>query len=149
MRPVLLSDAREEIQRCVAYAEAKPMTHEEMLGRPDVRYCPAGAPLPEDDPERLHIPFDKGYECYIPVGIQCVFTIEEQPAPLNWCRHLSIRLTDGKSGARIHPVIANLIMQEFGFRNQVYPLPPEPKLIVYMDGEAVNIIEPKEDIVLP
>jgi hypothetical protein len=53
------------------------------------------------------------YAVNIPDGFRVVFTIEEQPPPMGWSRHISISIPRNTHGP--NPFIVNELLTEFGF----------------------------------
>lgn len=124
MRVLVLDDeAKTEIARVLEYAEAHRMTIQEMHARIAVPDVSVG-----DDPNHV---------CYIKDGFKCVLSIEQQPAPLNWCKHLSVSVANIDRVPNIPAV--ELLMKEFGMNR------PLKDCHVYMEEsvpKSVNVICP-------
>lgn len=143
-RPLIITDAeRAEIARVIAYAERKRFSTADMLARADCKQVRwpehVAEDLRETDPNRSSMGDDPGFVCKIPVGFRVCFTIEEQPAPLDWCRHISISVDE--AGMMPHPAAVEMILQAFGYRDGI-----EANIFYIEQGRAVNVIEP---LVLP
>jgi hypothetical protein len=91
------------------------------------------------DPSILPIGDLPGYSCAIPLGFMVAFSIEEQPPPLGWCRHISISVSeDGHTFPNL--MAMDEICRLFGFTRTI------GKNIVYQEGHnAVSILEPLDD----
>lgn len=128
MRPLILSDeAREQILKVIEHAEANRMGIDHVTYMAELyRELGSDARGLDDDPR---------FRVIIPVDYRCGFTIEEQPDPLGWCRHLSILVPDKRRVA--HPLAVAEISKLFGFRD---PLGKAQ----FIAGHAVNLLEPLE-----
>jgi hypothetical protein len=127
MRPLLIDEvAKTEVARVCEYAEENRISNREMKARitlPSHEYC-----APGDEP---------GHVCYFQMGFKCVLTIEEQNAPLGWCKHLSVSVADMERMPHIEAV--KLLMKEFGMNK------PLEECCVYIEDsspKSVNVICP-------
>lgn len=59
-----------------------------------------------EDPQR---------RCIVPVGFRCVFSIEQQPDPVGWCRHLSVSVPEAGRAPNFEAIYL-LATGLFGFR---------------------------------
>lgn len=125
--------ARANIRDLIAYAEAHPVSRRQLARVVELVDPPVGA-----DP--LH-------SVAVPVGFQCTYSVEEQPAGLS--RHLSVSVeTPGRWPS---PEAMALIMAEFGFTRAfvdgIRRMDPSAALGVvgtlYMEraAEAINVVE--------
>ena len=120
---VVNKEALAEIARVCEYAEAHRINNFEMRGRIE---------LPE-----MSIGDNPGHVCYIQMGFKVVLSIEEQPQPLGWCRHLSVSVADIERMPHIEAV--KLLMREFGLNK------PLEECHVYIEDsspKSVNVICP-------
>jgi len=84
------------------------------------------------------------FTVYIPDGIKAVFSIEDQSKPIGLCKHLSVSVN--LKGRAPHPAAVIMIMQEFGFKNDL------DTCIVWNENfgdgtlNAINVIEPHDGI---
>ena len=148
MRTLIISkDEEAAIADVIAHAERERFTEGEMLARQDCKKCQEEtleADMQEKDPNRTSIRRDLGHVCALPGGFLCCFTIEQQPVPLGWCRHISVQAI---AGGPPQTDEMDRILKAFGFR---YPLlsntEGKTRNIHYPQGDAVNVVEPMEDI---
>jgi hypothetical protein len=140
-RPLIIGQAQQEdISKVVSYAEQHSYSYEQIMVMSGGRMASANELQQKSDPDLPAIGDDPGHCCVFPVGFRCVFSIEQQPAPLNWCRHISISVS-GKGMP--NPVAVDVILQEFGFRHAV----AAGGNIVYIENDrAINVIEPLEEL---
>lgn len=116
------------IAAVIAHAEANAfdidaMRHTEELWQQHGIACPVG------DDER-HV-------ALLPPGVCCVFSIEQQPEPTGWARHLSLSVKcPDCSGWHLPTVaIAGEVLRLFGFRGGC------AAAFAYREDKAVNFIE--------
>lgn len=79
---------------------------------------------------------DLHYAVNIPIGYRAVFTIEQQPEPMGWCRHISISLAKQGHGPSVYAVAE--LLKEFGFTET----PGQSIIAVYRGGHPVNTLPP-------
>jgi hypothetical protein len=132
---VITNEVREGIAKVVKCAWEAKIPFAEMEARANDkkgRYRPIG-----DDPGRT---------ISIPMGFKVTFSIEEQPQPIGWVRHISVSI-EARDQSKPLPSLAAVgqLMLEFGFN----PL-NQKKDLVYLeelkggecDGlQAVNILQ--------
>ena len=105
VRPLVLDDVtRPLIKKVMAFAEAHRIDISTMQAMVDGDVKPPGDNM--------------NFTCVIPIGYRCVFTVEQQPAPLNWCRHLSVSVINGPAPGE-HAV--NMLLKEFGMNCAIEP----------------------------
>lgn len=130
IRPLVIGAAQiEDIARVIAYAERERFTASEMKMRVERK-------------DTVPIGDDMGHTCVLPVGYKVTFSIEEQPAPLGWCNHISVSVMENKKMPNEAAVMA--ICQSFGFT------PTPGNYVLYIEdvseGEkAVNILVPRKE----
>jgi len=128
---VIISESvKEKIKQVIEYA------NENVTSLETLKKVAIGEANPVGDSEE--------YTVRIPNGIKAVFSIEEQAKPIGLCKHLSVSINlDGRTP---HPGVVTMIMQEFGFKNDL------DRCIVWNedfgDGtlSAINVIEPIDGI---
>lgn len=84
------------------------------------------------DPKAPAVGDQKERVILLPIGFRVVFSIEEQPAPLGWSRHVSISVS--RRGRFPHEAAVALILHEFGFN-------PGPRITYLEEGRSVNVIQ--------
>lgn len=145
IRPLVIAEAqKEDIRRVVSFAFGHPISLEMMKSRnspraqlrygQDVSLDRANDPTPSftDMPQHW---------CMIPLGYKVCFSVEEQPEPLSWCRHISISVTE--KGKWPNELAVQMIIEEFGFRGHILKPAADGTLILYQEKEfqAINVIE--------
>lgn len=84
-------------------------------------------------------PLHDDYTMDIPQGYRVTFTHEEQRQCV--CRHLSLSVRDAKPGFGPHPAAAEVILKEFGFKNDIFNVYRWDEVMpVY--GMVLDFIEP-------
>jgi len=139
MAPLIIDvTVRDQITRLVEYADAHRFSRRQL--RDQVEGVP-GVKQVGEQPE---------YVVEVPVGFRCVFSIEDQPVPMGWSRHLSVSIaTPGKLP---HPLAVAALMPLFGFSQQFVKHLTRLALgdksgermewcTVYPQGRAINVIE--------
>lgn len=144
IRPLLITTAvRADVERLIAYAERERFTLAEMKTVYGAVLAKAGTKI-SDIPtaQSRAVGDDPGLSCVIPVGYRVVFSIEEQPAPLLWCRHLSVSVIGPMSEGCLPGVFAvEEISKLFGFRDGI----KQVRGAVWREEErAINIVEAME-----
>lgn len=127
MRPFIITDqVRKRVREVLAHASANPFDADAMRHLIELHEALGdSAPAVGDDPR---------FVVKIPVGFRCVFTIEEQPEPLAWCRHVSMSI---EAPRRLpHPVVAGEIAALFGFRSK------QPEVHYIERDRILHFIEP-------
>lgn len=123
MRPLIINDSsKAAIREVITYAEANRFSF---------------ADLQERVRTGEHVGDDPRFTCIVPFGFRCCFSIEEQPPPLGWCRHLSVSVP--AKGRIPNTVAMDMLCKEFGFREGF-----NARLSYLEDKCAVNVIEPIE-----
>lgn len=107
------------------HAEKNVMSHQELQNAMKTGYVIG------DDPE---------FAMDIPIGFKVVYTQEDQKPPLNRCHHLSVSLNAPGRAPNEHAV--QMIAEMFGIKTNVL------KAVVYMEGDAVNVIMPIDESVV-
>ena len=133
MRPLIYTPAiQDQIDKVVAYGFAHPYTLSDLF---QIKGHPSRAA--GYDPQR---------RVNIPVGYGVVFSVEQQPPPMNWCRHLSVSVS--KRGKYPSVAAVNLIMKLFGFRHQLTEEGPEEhprEIFAFVEEgsavEAISVVE--------
>jgi hypothetical protein len=136
LRPLVIGPAeKEKIAAVVAYAEAHRIDIDAVR-----RIMTGDGPFPGMIPDHCVM---------IPAGFGVCFSIEQQPEPLGWCRHISVGIHRSEvlpdlpyGGAEHcpHPLSVQVIMAEFGMKGM------REDCISYIEGEgtavvAINVIE--------
>lgn len=100
LRPLILRpEERKEIKRVMDFANAHRVDFGSLKAGAEGVIAPVG-----DNPN---------YCCVVPVGYRCVFSIEQQPPPMGWTRHISISVI-GQGDAPSIPAV-DMLLTEFGF----------------------------------
>lgn len=98
MIPLVITEVeRERIRAMKEYAEANRLDLQNMLAR-------SLHPGPFEDLAHREIE--------IPFGFRAVYSIEQQPEPLDWCHHFSFSLN--VPGRSWNPVAVEIFIKEFG-----------------------------------
>ncbi len=125
-RPLVLTpQTRKPIQRVIEYA------HGHLKYLQDSLRVIAGECEPVGN--------DPNFTCVVPMGYCCTYSVEEQPAPAGWCRHLSVSV-DG-DGVAPNWFAIEALAREFEFQGklgEVDYLFNEP---IAVNKVAVNIIQ--------
>jgi hypothetical protein len=108
MIPLMIDAAvRADIQRCVAFAKAHPVSSAEIAA-----ICDGMVPAAGNMKSRV---------VEIPLGYRCVFSIDQIDPPIQgkeWARHLSVSVTTAPLRV-VNPPAFGLLMQEFGFEHDL------------------------------
>lgn len=135
IRPLIIGEAQKaDIARVVAYAQARPLSLEEL------KQTVAGKRKPPGD--------EPGFTCVLPVGYRCVYSEEMQPGH-GLSRHLSISvLGDGEAP---NEAAVGMIAREFGFRGKLDRMGQDEIGAIWTEpieeGKvAVNIVQRKEPL---
>ena len=100
LRPLLIGPEQvNDAKRVVAHAEANPLSLRDLFDVVRGSRPPIG-----DNPSHV---------CVFPLGYRICFSIENQPEPMGWCRHISISV--GGDGYAPNPVAIDEIAKHFGF----------------------------------
>jgi len=127
VRPLVLDlEAQGQIKNVKEYAEAHRINIHDLMATVGGRLPPVG-----DDPKRI---------CNFFHGYRVVYSIEQQPGPLDWCHHLSVSV-DVPPNSKLGPSVESVmeIARAFGFNAR-----PGPGVHMFMetiDGNPVpNIV---------
>ena len=124
MRALIIDQAaKDEIARVKEYASHNRFPRAMMVAMSRGRGI-----VPGDHPD---------YTCSLQMGFKVVYTIEEHPS--GWGHHISISVDAGPDTSP-NPAAVNMILKEFGFAVEDITKPHE-RCRIYMEGNAVNVIE--------
>jgi hypothetical protein len=124
MTPLFIGEEElKEIERVKAYAQAHRMNKAELQRR-------------IDDPSIPPVGDAPGYRCRLPMGFLVAFSIEEQPEPLSWCRHISVSVNKPERAPNVWAM--ELIGKAFGFEGDFMM----GVGVVYVAEGAVQVIQP-------
>lgn len=144
VRPLLITKAvQEEVARVIAFAERERYTLEELKTVYGAELVKAGTRISNTETAQSRVVGDNPEHCLvIPLGYRVVYSIEEQPDPLLWCRHISISVFGPRSERCLPGIYAvEEICKLFGFRDGV----EQVRGAVWQEGErAINIVEAME-----
>lgn len=121
IRPLVIDgEAKAEIARVKAHAEANFITFDEMKAKAEAEVPP---PAIGDDPN---------FSCQLKFGYRVTFSVEKQP--MGWCHHISVSVDE--KGKYPNEAAVTTIMKEFGMTK------PLTDCIVYDEKEfgAINVI---------
>jgi hypothetical protein len=130
---VLTKSVKEAIAKVVAFAEKHPITLEELM-----LCAKTGVPIGNQEMRTIDIP----------MNFRVTYTIEQQPRPMSWCKHISISLLMPRNPTKDMPSVeaVTFIMQEFGMTTPIdrrtHHLAIENVVGPENDGKkAVNVLE--------
>ena len=81
---------------------------------------------------------DKDYACKIGDDLTIAYSIEEQPCPVGWARHLSL---SQRNGQLVGPDVTAIVMSFFDFK-ELNPLKSYFQLDEQTNPQTVHVIEP-------
>lgn len=145
IRPLVIGDEQKrDIARVVGYAFRNPISLQELKNCHDaeirtIRQCES-VNYHRGDDEMPSIGDDPMRWLVIPLGYRASFSLDEQPAPLGWCRHLSISVIPTERGAYPGIAAVQMISHEFGFHGEVGR---DRSMLLYNEEEfqAINLVQ--------
>ena len=129
MNPLVIDqEVQEKIKKLIKHATNNPTSLETMMKLAQGEPVPAG--------------LNADFTIDIPTAYAVTYTHEEQPAGM--CKHLSISVHT--KGRFPHPEAVQMLMNEFGFTNNLYECAKAGSIWEEKFGEeqqsAMNIVEP-------